>query len=343
MHIAKLKKNLNSLQDILKDIRKRDFSPVYFLMGEESYFIDLIEKGLYESVISEEERAFNQSILYGKDTTVDQILDTAKRFPMLAEYQLVIVREAQELSKDIDQLEIYVKNPQPSTVLVFCYKYKSIDKRKKLYKALQQHAVLFESKQLYENQVPDWIQRWLKNKKRNINLKASHFLVDCLGTNLSTIEQSLEKLLLLVDQDHEITEAHIEKHIGFSKDYNNIELRKALGAGNVAQAHRICHYFSLHPRQHPIIVTLSTLHLFFMQLLQYHGLESHNPNHVSRVLGIRPFVVKEYQVAANRYPMKSISFILDKIRTADMKCKGLGVGSISGKAIIRQLINEIGG
>ena len=334
---------MNSLQDILKDIQERRFSPVYFLMGAESYFIDRIEKELYHSVVSEEERAFNQSVLYGKDTTVDQILDAAKRFPMMAEYQLVIVREAQELSRVIDQLESYVRNPQPSTVLVVCYKYKSIDKRKKLYKALQQHAVLFESKQLYENQVPDWIQRWVKNKKRNINLKASHLLVECLGTHLSAIEQSLEKLLLLVDHDHEITENHIEDHIGFSKDFNNFELRKALGTGNVAHAQRICHYFSLHPRQHPIIVTLSTLHLFFMQLLQYHGLENHNPNHVSRVLGIRPFVVKEYQVAAKRYPMKSISFILDKIRIADMKCKGLGVGSISEKAILRQLINDIGG
>ena len=312
-------------------------------MGAESYFIDRIEKELCFSVVSEEERAFNQSILYGKDTSVDQILDAAKRFPMMAEYQLVIVREAQELSRVIDQLESYVSNPQASTVLVVCYKYKSIDKRKKLYKALQQHAVLFESKQLYENQVPDWIQRWLKNKKRTINLKASHLLVECLGTHLSAIEQSLEKLLLLVDHDHEITENHIEEHIGFSKDFNNFELRKSLGSGNIAHAQRICHYFSLHPRQHPIIVTLSNLHLFFMQLLQYHGLENHNPNHVSRVLGIRPFIVKEYQVAAKRYPMKSISFILNKIRTADMKCKGLGVGSISEKAVLRQFINDIGG
>ena len=152
---------MNSLQDILKDIQERRFSPVYFLMGAEAYFIDRIENELYHSVVSEEERGFDQSILYGKDTTVDQILDAAKRFPMMAEYQLVIVREAQELSRVIDKLESYVSKPQPSTVLVVCYKYKSIDKRKKLYKALQQHAVLFESNQLYENQVPDWIQRWV--------------------------------------------------------------------------------------------------------------------------------------------------------------------------------------
>ena len=334
---------MNSLQDILKDIKERRFSPVYFLMGTESYFIDYIEKELYNSVVSEDERAFNQSILYGKDTTIDQILDTAKRFPMMAEYQLVIVREAQELSRVIDKLESYISNSQTSTVLVICYKYKSIDKRKKLYKTLQQHAVLFESKQLYENQVPEWIQRWVVNKKRTINLKASHLLVECLGTHLSTIEQSLEKLLILVDHNREITENHIEEHIGFSKDFNNFELRKALGTGNVAHAQRICYYFSLHSRQHPIILTLSTLHLFFMQLLQYHGLENHNPNHVSRVLGIRSFVVNEYQIAAKRYSMKSISIILDKIRIADMKCKGLGIGSISEKALLRQLINDIVG
>ena len=185
---------MNSLQDILKDIQERRFSPIYFLMGEESYFIDRIERELYHNVLSEEERAFNQIVFYGKDTAIDQILDAAKRFPMMAEYQLVIVREAQELSRVIDQLENYVKNPQPSTILVICYKYKSIDKRKKLYKSLQENAVLFESKQLYENQVPDWIQRWVKSQKRTINFKASHLLVECLGTHLSAIEREFLEL-----------------------------------------------------------------------------------------------------------------------------------------------------
>jgi DNA polymerase-3 subunit delta len=334
---------LNSLQDILKAIKARNFSPIYFLMGDEPYFIDIIENALDQSVVTEEERAFNQTIFYGKDTSVGDIVDAAKRFPMMAERQLVIVREAQELSRNILQLTDYVQNPQPSTVLVFCYKYKTLDKRKKLYKALQEKSILFESKKLYENQIPDWIQRWLKAKYRTINLKASHLLVECLGSDLSTIEQSLHKLLLLVEQDSEITDKHIEEHIGFSKDFNNFELRKALGSGNLVHAQRICHYFSMHPRQHPIIVTLSTLHSFFTQLLQYHGLEDHNPNHVSRVLGVRPFFVSEYQLAARRYPMKSITFVLDKIRTADMHCKGLDVGSIPEKAILRQLINEIGG
>ena len=334
---------MNSIQDIFKSIKERQFFPIYFLMGEEPYFIDLIEKELNKTVLYEEDRSFNQTILYGKDTTIEQIVDAAKRFPMMAEHQLVIVREAQELYRVIHQFESYVANPQPSTILVVCYKYKTIDKRKKLYKSLQGQSVLFESKKLYENQVPDWIQRWAKTKKRNINLKASHLLVECLGTHLSAIEQSLEKLDLLVDDESEITEHHIEEHIGFSKDFNNFELRRALGAGNVSHAQKICHYFSLHPRQHPIIVTLSALHQFFMLLLQYHGLENHNPNHVSRVLGIREFTVKEYQLAARRYPMKSISFILEKIKTADLNCKGLGVDSIPEKAILRQLINDIGG
>lgn len=312
-------------------------------MGEEPYFIDRIEKKLYQTVLTEEERPFNQTILYGKDTTVNQILDAAKRFPMMAEFQLVIVREAQELSRVIDQLEDYIANPQPATILVLCYKYKSIDKRKKLYKSLQSHAVLFESKKLYENQIPEWIQKWVKSNKRTIQLKASHLLVECLGTQLSAIEQSLEKLILLIDPDQEITADHIEEYIGFSKEFNNFELRRALGAGNVSKAQKICHYFSLHPRQHPMIVTLSTLHQFFMQLLQFHGLENHNTSHVSRVLGVPQFAVRELQLAARRYPMKSISSILEKIRIADLNCKGLGVDSIPEKAILRQLINDIGG
>jgi DNA polymerase-3 subunit delta len=262
---------------------------------------------------------------------------------MMAEHQLIVVREAQELSRTIDKLVDYVNQPQPSTVLVVCYKYKSIDKRKKLYKALQENSVIFESKKLYENQIPDWIQRWAKNHDRSINTKASHLLVECLGTELSAIERALDKLTILVSSGEQITESHIEKHIGFSKDYNNFELRKALGAGNVTHAQKICHYFAQHPRQHPIVVTLSTLHNFFMQLLQYHALEDHNPNHVARVLGIRPFFVSEYQQASRRYPMKSLAFILAKIKETDMKSKGVGVGNVKQGDLLKQLINEIGG
>jgi DNA polymerase-3 subunit delta len=334
---------LNSLQSILTDIKNKKFSPVYFLMGDEPYFIDRVEKALSASVLTEDEKAFNQTLFYGKDSDVPEILDACKRFPMMAEHQLIVIREAQELSRNIEKLVDYVNQPQPSTVLVVCYKYKFLDKRKKLYKALQENSVIFESKKLYENQVPDWIQRWAKNQKRSINNKAVHLLVECLGTELSAIERALDKLMLLVSSGEEITENHIEKHIGFSKDYNNFELRKALGSGNIPHAQRICHYFAQHPRQHPVVVTLSTLHSFFMQLLQYHALEDRNPNHVSRVLGIRPFFVSEYQQAAHRYPMKSLAFILGKIREADMRSKGVGVGVVSQGDLLKQLINEIGG
>ena len=334
---------MNSLQNILSDINNRQFSPVYFLMGEEAYFIDMIEKALTETVLTEDEKAFNQTLFYGKDSNIADVVDSCKRYPMMAEHQLIVVREAQELSRTIDKLVDYVSQPQPSTVLVICYKYKSIDKRKKLYKALQENCVIFESKKIYENQVPDWIQRWVKKHNRSINTKASYLLVECLGTELSAIERALEKLKILVSSGDQITEAHIEKHIGFSKDYNNFELRKALGSGNVTHAHKICYYFAQHPRQHPIVVTLSTLHNFFMQLLQYHALEDHNPNHVARVLGIRPFFVSEYQQAARRYPMKSLAFILAKIKEVDMQSKGVGVGNIKQGDLLKQLINEIGG
>ena len=334
---------MNSLQSILTDVKDKKFSPVYFLMGDEPYFIDIIEKALSENVLTEEEKAFNQTLFYGKDSNIPDIVDACKRYPMMAERQLIVVREAQELSRAVEKLVDYVAQPQPSTVLVVCYKYKSLDKRKKLYKTLQEGSVIFESKKLYENQVPDWIQRWVKNHKRSINTKASHLLVECLGTELSAIERALEKLMLLVASGEEITENHIEKHIGFSKDYNNFELRKALGSGNVAHAQRICKYFSQHPRQHPIVVTLSTLHSFFMQLLQYHALEDRKPNHVSRVLGIRPFFVSEYQQAARRYPMKSLAFILGKIRETDMQAKGVGIGAVSHGDLLKQLVNEIGG
>jgi len=254
---------MEAVKAIVTDIKQKNLKPVYFLMGEEPYYIDKISDFIADNVLTEDERGFNQMSLYGKETSIDEIVSNAKRFPMMAEHQVIIVKEAQELSRTIENLISYVENPQPTTVLVICYKYKKLDKRKKLYKAVQKNGVLFESKKLYENQVADWIRKVLNGKKYQISPKASALLVEFLGTDLSRINNELEKLFLVVPLGSEITPAHIEEHIGISKDYNNFELKKAIGERNITKAGKIVTYFSQNPKDNPFVLTVTLLHSFF--------------------------------------------------------------------------------
>ena len=212
---------MDEVKKIVNDIKNGNVKPVYFLMGEESYYIDRIAEYIEKTILTEEERGFNQMVLYGKDVTVEDIVGNAKRYPMMAEKQVVIVKEAQHLSRTIDKLSAYVDNPQLTTVLVLCYKYNKLDKRKKLYKSVSKNGVLFESKKLYENQVAEWIRKTLNAKGYSITPKASILLVEFLGTDLSKIHNELEKLKLVISKDAEITPAAIEEHIGISKDFNN--------------------------------------------------------------------------------------------------------------------------
>jgi DNA polymerase-3 subunit delta len=221
---------------IVNDIKAGNIKPIYFLMGEEPYYIDKLTEYMEANLLSEDEKGFNQTVLYGRDVSVDDIVSTAKRYPMMAERQVVIVREAQELSRSIDKLESYAENPMPTTVLVIAYKYKTLDKRKKLTKFLDKTGLVYESKKLYENQVGDWLKRVLAGKKLNIEPKAAAMLVDFLGTDLSKIANELDKLAIILPQGSTITPELIEENIGFSKDFNVFELRKAIGERNVKKS-----------------------------------------------------------------------------------------------------------
>ena len=225
---------MDEVKQLVTDIKNKNLKPIYLLMGEEAYYIDKISDYIEENVLAEEEKGFNQMVLYGRDVTIEDIVGNAKRFPMMAERQVVIVKEAQDLARTIDKLASYADNPQPSTVLVICYKYKSVDKRKAVYKTIKKKGVVFESKKLYDNQVPDWIRRVLSAKGYSIAPKASQMLVEFLGTDLSKINNELEKLQIVLPKETQITPEHIEENIGISKDYNNFELRKAIGARNDA-------------------------------------------------------------------------------------------------------------
>ncbi len=273
---------MDEVKQLVDDIRLRRLAPLYFLMGEEPYYIDRISEFIAGNVLTEEERSFNQMVLYGKETSLEEIIGQAKRYPMMSEYQVVIVREAQHLSRTIEQLVDYASNPQPTTVLVICYKYKTLDKRKKLIKTLKAgNAVVFESKKLYENQVADWIRRILSGGHLKISHKAAAMLVEYLGTDLSRISNELDKLKIVLPEGAEITPQTIEDHIGISKDFNNFELKKAIAERDIPRATQIIKYFAQNPKENPFVLTVALLHTFFTQLLQYHGLGDHNPKHVA--------------------------------------------------------------
>ncbi|HBR52717.1 MAG TPA: DNA polymerase III subunit delta [Flavobacteriaceae bacterium] len=330
---------LDKAKSIIADIRKGNIAPIYFLMGDEPYYIDGISKFIEESILSEEERGFNQMVLYGRDVSIDDIVGNAKRYPMMAERQVVIVKEAQDLSRTIENLVPYAENPQPTTVLVLCYKYKKLDARKKLAKTLKKSGVIFESKKLYDNQVPEWIQRVLSAKGYTITPKAAQMLTEFLGNDLSKISNELEKLQLVIKPEQQISPQLIEENIGISKDFNNFELQNAIGNRNVKKAFAIVQYFGQNPKNHPLVMTVALLYSFFSKLLKYHALS--NKSEAPKVLGVSPYFIKDYQTAAKNYSMKEVSGIIASIRTIDLKGKGVGAANMSQADLLKELLTSI--
>jgi len=332
---------MDEVLKIVNDIKAGNIKPIYFLMGEESYYIDKLSDYIEDKVLSEDEKGFNQTVLYGRDVSIEDIVSTAKRYPMMSERQVVIVKEAQDLSRTIDKIESYAENPMPSTVLVICYKYKTLDKRKKVTKLLAKNGIVYESKKLYENQVGDWIKRVLAGKKYSIEPKANAMLVEFLGTDLSKINNELEKLQIILPIGSTITPHHIEENIGFSKDFNVFELRKAIGDRNQLRAYTIADNFAQNPKDNPIVMTTSLVFSFFVQLLKYHGLKDKNPNNVAKVLGVNPFFLKDYDIALKNYPMRKVSQIVTSLRDVDVKSKGVGANALPQSDLLREMLFKI--
>lgn len=326
---------------IVQEIKNGKIKPIYFLMGEEPYYIDKIADFINDNLLAEEEKGFNQMVLYGRDTSIEDIVSNARRYPMMAERQVIIIKEAQDLSKSIEKLESYAENPQLTTTLVFCYKYKKLDKRKKVYKAVSKNGVLFEGKRLYENQIPTWIQKTLKSRDYQISPKAAQMLLEFLGTDLGKIDNELQKLQLILPPGSTISPEIIEENIGISKDFNNFELRSAVGERDDLKAHRIINYFSQNQKDHPMVVTVSLLAGYFSQILQYHGLADKSKGNVAKVLKVNPFFVKDYITASGNYPMKKASMAIEHLREADVKGKGVGTAGISPGDLLKELLVKI--
>ncbi|UOQ70844.1 DNA polymerase III subunit delta [Hymenobacter cellulosilyticus] len=332
-----------SADEILQQLRQRQYAPVYFLQGEEPYYVDHIADILEKYVLPEHDRGFNQVVLYGKDTDVATILGQARRFPMMAERSVVIVKEAQavadlESDKTFPFLEAYLKNPLSTTVLVFCYKHKTLDARKKLGKLLSEKAVVMTSKKIYDNQVPAWITSYVRGKKQQITGQATAMLAEYIGTELGRLTNEIDKLLLNVKPNQGIDEELVQRMVGISKDYNIFELQKALVQRDVLKANRILGYFEANPKANPLIPNLTLLFGFFTKLLVLH--QRGNPSDADfKKLGImNSFAQKEYSQALRVYDFGRTRDIIHLLRRADLQSKGVESGSMSDGEILRELV-----
>jgi DNA polymerase-3 subunit delta len=330
-----------TFEQLIDDLKKRVFKPVYFLFGDEPYYIDLATAWIAGNVLTEAEQSFNQTILYGKDSEAAQVTDLARRFPMMSSHQVVILKEAQEM-KSFGELIHYVEQPQPSTLLVINYKYKKPDKRQKIFKALEKKGVWFESKKLYDNQVPAWITGYASNQGYRIEPKAAALLAEFLGSDLTKIANEVEKLVVAIGKKDEIiTPDHVEKHIGFSKDFNQFELQEALGRRDVVKANRIINYFAENEKRYPFPLTTVSLYFFFSKLLLFHYSKDRSKQNLASTLKINPFFVKDYESAAHRYSASQLVEIISLLREYDMRSKGYNGNTIPESELTRELVFKI--
>jgi len=323
---------------LVKELRNKIYRPVYFLMGDESYYIDKITDYFEIHILSEEERDFNLTILYGKETSVEEIIHVSRRFPMMTQYQVVIVKEAQQL-RQLDKLSVYTASPQDTTILVFAYKNGTYDKRKKLLKDIDKKYALFVSNKLKDRQLPDWVRTYLKQKDKTITEKGLSMLVEFLGADLSKMVNELDKLILLLEDEKNITEQHIEDNIGISKDYNIFELQKAIGQRNHRKANLIAQYFSQNPNQHPFVVTVTMVFQYFTKLLLYKSLAGQSDRRsLAADMGVNPYFLDDYAKEASHYHIEKIKENISILREYDLKSKGVDSVDVSSGELLKEMI-----
>jgi DNA polymerase III subunit delta len=333
-------------EGILEQLRKKEFAPVYFLQGEEPYYIDLISDYIEQHALQEHEKGFNQVVIYGKDVDVATVLLQAKRFPMMAERSVVIVKEAQSI-QDIDKedpgklLEAYLKNPLPSTILVFGYKHKTLDGRKALSKAFAQHSVMLTTKKLYDNQVPAWVTGYLKSKSIKATPQAIQQLSEFIGADLSRLANEIDKLLLNLKPGQTIDERVVQENVGISKEYNIFELQASIIAQDVLKANRIVNYFEANPKNNPVIPNIGMLFSFFTKLLSLHAAADKSEAGLKKLLGQQAWKLKEFQHALRIYPINRVVDIIHYLREADLQSKGITGGDMSEADILRELVFKI--
>ena len=329
-------------EEIARDLKNRIYKPVYYLMGEESYYIDRISEYIAQTVLNENEKEFNQTILYGADTDIATIINAAKRYPMMSKYQVVIVKEAQGV-KNIDELSYYLQKPLESTILVLCHKHGVLDRRKKLAAEIEKVGVLFESKKIKDTQLAGFITSYLKRKSIEIEPKASEMMAEFVGTDLSRMAGELEKLIITLPKGQKrITPEQIEQNIGISKDYNNYELRNALIIKDVFKANQIIKYFEENPKTNPLQMTLSVLFNFFSNLMLAYYAPEKSEQGIAAQLGLKsPWQSKDYLADMRKYSGVKVMQIIGEIRYCDAKSKGVGNSSLGDGELLRELVYKI--
>ncbi len=325
---------------LLKEIRNKKFEKIYFLHGEEPYFIDVLTKAIQDNALEESERDFNQSILYGKDAEVLSLISELKSYPMMAERRLVILKEAQYF-KAIEQLESYLENPSNSTIFVICYKYKTFDARKKTLKNALKNGVVFKSEKVKEYQLAEWIQQYIKTTGYELTSKACMLLIESLGNDLGRIVKELEKLAVLIEKGTIINENHIEENIGISKDYNVFELTNAVANKDNFKALKIVDYFEHNPKAADLVFVISNLFKFFSQIMRIHFLPNKSREAVAQALGVHPFVAGELTNAKNKYDPRKIAANIALIHEYDLKSKGVGNTSTTQGELMREMVYQL--
>ena len=327
-------------EQILSEIHKKNFAPVYFLTGDEPYFIDMISDTIENEALDEADRAFNQIVVYGRDVDVETIANHARSFPMMGDRMVVIVKEAQDV-KNLENFEPYLDTIPDTTLLVFVYKYKKFDKRKALAKKIDKKGVWFESKALRDYNIPGWIQSYLKGEGYSITPKATQMLADFLGTDLHKIANELKKLIITLPKNKSIDDADVERNIGISKDYNVFELQNAIGSRDVLKANRIVNYFGDNGKDNPLLVTAINLYSFFTKVMKLHCTQDKSQGNLAAVLGVNPYFVKDYQLAARNYPPQTCIRNISILREFDMKSKGYESGDVSEKDLYREMLFKL--
>lgn len=335
-----------SASDIIKDLKARKYKPVYLLHGEEPYYIDQIVHYMEQHVLNDMEKGFNQTILYGKDTDMATIMNAAKRYPMMSEYQLIIVKEAQDLkwsketegsSKQAEFVQGYFEKPLESTILVLAYKYANFDKRKKIFKSITKNGLVFQSDPVRDYKLAQWIEELVKDKGMKIAPQAAALMAEYLGTDLSKVSNELEKLMLNISRETTIDTDHIQKNIGISKEYNVFELQKALAARNVLKCNQIINYFADNPKGNPMVMVMANLNAYFTKILKYHYLP--NKHDAAKEMGVNPYFLKDYEMAARNYSLSKTFDIISLLREYDLKSKGVdSTGNTTDGELLKELL-----
>ena len=333
-----------SFDSIVSDIKNRKFAPVYFFCGEEDFFIDALTDMIEKNALNEMEKAFNQTVVYGKDLTSRQIMETAGRLPMMAERQVVIIKEAQALSmKEADEEEYlrYLKKPIKSTLLVFAWKHGTPDGRKSFGKEMKKSAVYFESKPLYQNQVAPWVKNWLSQKKYKIEEQAAELLVEYTGNELAKVANELEKLIINKKAGATITLDDIESGVGISKEYNTFELNNALGTKNKTKTYQIVNYFVANPKNGPLVLILGTLQGYFSKIFLFHLNKNLTDKDIASVIKVSPFFLKDYRTAAANYTPQKLEQIFKILEEFDLRSKGVNNRSLKEGELLKEMVARI--